>query len=137
MLHDEIPLWIVHVVVEICDGDFNSPVLFVVDFHMPVDSNWTHMLCTLDQRRYICVLPRIWNDWCYPWTFWAVWTDKTPKLTKQVNIFSGNESYEKNLLYTIPWLRSVSASTRACWTRNYCLVIKRWKRYTASWCFLS
>lgn len=70
MLHHQVPLRIVHVVVEICDGDFNSPVGFVVNFDMPVYSYWTHMVCTLDQRRYVQALPCIWNNnRCYPWTF--------------------------------------------------------------------
>lgn len=50
MLNDEIPLGIVHFIIEICDCDFDSPVFFVVNFNMPMHSDRTHMVSTLNKR---------------------------------------------------------------------------------------
>lgn len=56
MLNDQIPLRVVRIVVKVCDCDLHSPVLFVVCFYMPMNSDGTHMLCTL-QERFEVVLP--------------------------------------------------------------------------------
>lgn len=56
MLNHQIPLCIVHSVVEICDGYLDTPVIFVVEFNMPVNSNWTHVRCALNQWS-VTVLP--------------------------------------------------------------------------------
>lgn len=47
MLNDEIPLSIVPCIVEISDCDLHTPILFVVEFDMPVDSDRAHMFGTL------------------------------------------------------------------------------------------
>lgn len=57
MLSHYIPLCIVHSVVEIRDGYLDTPVIFVVEFNMPVHSNWTHVRCALHQWSET-VLPR-------------------------------------------------------------------------------
>jgi len=56
MLNNQIPLRVIHIVVEVCDCDLHMPVLFVVSFHMPMNSDGTHMLCTLQERLEV-VLP--------------------------------------------------------------------------------
>jgi hypothetical protein len=57
VLNHQIPLCIVHSVVEICDGYLHPPIIFVVKLNMPVHSNWTHVRCALNQWS-ITVLPR-------------------------------------------------------------------------------
>ena len=56
MLNNQIPLRVIHIVVEVCDCDLHTPVLFVVSFYMPVNSDGTHMLRTLQQGLEV-VLP--------------------------------------------------------------------------------
>lgn len=56
MLNDERPLCVVQPVVEVGNGDLHTPVLLVIDLHMPMHPNWAHVVCTLQQRRII--LPR-------------------------------------------------------------------------------
>lgn len=48
MLHDEVPLRVVHPVVKVCDGDLDSPVGLVVELNMPVDPGRAHVACALD-----------------------------------------------------------------------------------------
>lgn len=50
MLNDQVPLCVIHAVVEVCDRDFYSPVFLVVELHMPVDSYWAHVGSALDKR---------------------------------------------------------------------------------------
>ena len=50
MLSDEIPLGVVHSVIEICDCDLHPPVLLVVELDMPMNTDWAHMTGTLDER---------------------------------------------------------------------------------------
>lgn len=69
MLSDQIPLCVIHVVVKVCDCDLHSPVLFVVSFYMPMNSDGTHMLCTL-QERFEVVLPN--RRWYHRSYFMAV-----------------------------------------------------------------
>ena len=40
----------VHPVIEVCDGYLHAPILFVVSFNVPVDSNGAHVVCALQQR---------------------------------------------------------------------------------------
>ena len=47
MLSNKRPLCIVHLVVEIGDGHFHSPILLVIELHMPMHTNWAHVLCAL------------------------------------------------------------------------------------------
>lgn len=49
MLGNKRPLRVVRSIVEICDGDLNSPILLVVELDMPMNSNWAHVLCALKQ----------------------------------------------------------------------------------------
>lgn len=57
VLGNECPLCVVQPIVEICYGDFNTPIILVVKLHMPVNPYRAHMMCTLQQR--LVVLP-----WC-------------------------------------------------------------------------
>nr|GMD56904.1 protein COBRA-like [Ipomoea batatas] len=47
VLNNKSPERIVHSVVEVCDGNLDSPVCLVVNLHMPVNSDWAHVLCAL------------------------------------------------------------------------------------------
>lgn len=51
MLDDQVPLGVIHPIIEICYRDLHSPVFFVVEFNMPVDSNWAHMGTALHKWR--------------------------------------------------------------------------------------
>jgi hypothetical protein len=50
VLRNEIPLGVVHSVVEVCHRDLDPPVLLVVNLDVPVDSYWAHVRSALDQR---------------------------------------------------------------------------------------
>lgn len=50
MLYNKIPLRVVHSVIEIRYCDLHPPVLLVIEFDMPMDSDRTHMAGALDQR---------------------------------------------------------------------------------------
>jgi hypothetical protein len=50
MLCDQVPLRVIHAEVEVCDSDFHSPVLLVVELHMPVNSYRAHVGSALDKR---------------------------------------------------------------------------------------
>lgn len=47
VLGDQVPLGVVHPVVEVRNRDLHSPVLLVVELDMPVHSYRTHVGCTL------------------------------------------------------------------------------------------
>lgn len=49
VLNNKSPERIIHPVVEVCNGNLDSPVFFVVNLHMPVHSNGAHVLCALQQ----------------------------------------------------------------------------------------
>lgn len=57
MLDDQVPLRIVHGIVEIRNGNLDSPVQLVVELNMPMNSDWAHMTRALDER-IATVLPR-------------------------------------------------------------------------------
>ena len=48
VLRNEVPLRVVHPVVEVCHGDLDPPVLLVVHFDMPMHSYWAHVRSALD-----------------------------------------------------------------------------------------
>ena len=50
MLSDQIPLCVIHAVVEVRNRDLHSPIFLIVEFHMPVDSDRAHVRSTLDKR---------------------------------------------------------------------------------------
>ena len=50
MLGNHVPVCIIHAVVEVCDGDFHSPVVLVVELDMPVDFYRAHVGSALDKR---------------------------------------------------------------------------------------
>lgn len=50
MLNDEVPIGVIHSVVEVSNCDLNSPVFFVIDLYVPVDFNRAHVVCTSDER---------------------------------------------------------------------------------------
>jgi len=43
----------IHPVIEICDCYLHSPIVFVVSFNVPVDSNRAHVMCALQQRSVV------------------------------------------------------------------------------------
>lgn len=43
VFHHQVPLGIVFNKVEICDGDFDPPVLFIALLHMPMHSYGAHV----------------------------------------------------------------------------------------------
>lgn len=47
MQNHQAPLTVVIYIVQICNGDFHSPVFFVTYFHMPMHFYWAHVMCTL------------------------------------------------------------------------------------------
>lgn len=47
MLSHEGPLRIVHSIIEISNGNFDAPVILVVDLNMPMHAYWAHMVCAL------------------------------------------------------------------------------------------
>ena len=49
MLRHKIPECVVHSVIEIGDCDLHPPVVLVIQLHMPMDSNGTHVASTLNQ----------------------------------------------------------------------------------------
>lgn len=51
VLHNQIPLCIIQSIVEVCNCDFDTPIVLVVDLDMPMNSNRAHVIRTLDQRR--------------------------------------------------------------------------------------
>jgi len=51
VLDNQVPLRVVHPVVEIRYCDLHSPIFFIIEFDMPMNSYWTHMRCALNQRR--------------------------------------------------------------------------------------
>lgn len=50
VLNNQIPLRVIHPVVEICNGDLHTPVFLVIKLHMPMNSNRAHMFSALNQR---------------------------------------------------------------------------------------
>ena len=50
MLDDESLLHVVQPAVEVCDGDLHSPVVLVVDLHVPVHADGAHVVGALQQR---------------------------------------------------------------------------------------
>nr|GMD37513.1 Os03g0416250 [Ipomoea batatas] len=57
VLSHKSPLGVVHLVVEVGDSDLHSPIILVIDLHMPMHSYRAHMLSALQQ-------------WCiiFPWS---------------------------------------------------------------------
>ena len=53
MLSNQRPLRVVHSVVKISDGNLHTPILLVIDLHMPVHPDWAIVLSTLQQRHII------------------------------------------------------------------------------------
>lgn len=56
VLDDKGPLCVVQAVVEVGDGDLGTPVVLVVELHMPVHADGAHMVSALQQ--WSIVLPR-------------------------------------------------------------------------------
>lgn len=61
MLNNEVPLGVVHSVIEICNCNLHPPVVLVVELNMPMDTNWAHMTGTLNER-LIIMFTRTFND---------------------------------------------------------------------------
>lgn len=49
MLNNNVPVTVIHSVVEICDGDHYSPIFFIILLDMPVNSNRAHVSCAMNQ----------------------------------------------------------------------------------------
>lgn len=50
VLDNKRPKWIVHSVVEVCDGDLHPPIFLVILLYVPVNSNRAHVMCAMQQR---------------------------------------------------------------------------------------
>jgi len=55
MLSNNIPITVIHYVIKVCDSDFHSPILFVVELDMPMYSNWAHVRSALYERSCIVI----------------------------------------------------------------------------------
>jgi len=49
MLNSKSPEGVIHPVVEICYGNLNSPIVLIVELHVPVYPYWAHMMSALKQ----------------------------------------------------------------------------------------
>ena len=49
VLNSQTPEGVIHPVVEVSNGNLDSPVVFIVELHMPVYSDWAHMVSTFQQ----------------------------------------------------------------------------------------
>lgn len=47
MLDYERPKCVVHPIIEVCDCNLDAPVVLVVELHMPVYSDWAHVVRAL------------------------------------------------------------------------------------------
>ena len=47
MLCNKCPLCVVHSVIEISNSNLNTPIVPVVDLHMPMNTYWAHMVSAL------------------------------------------------------------------------------------------
>lgn len=47
MLNSKSPQRVIQPVIEIRYGDLHSPIVLIVDLHMPVDPDWAHMMSAL------------------------------------------------------------------------------------------
>ena len=132
MLDSKSPEGIVHPVIEICYGDLDSPIVLIVELHMPVYPDWAHMMSAL-QQRFIVFL---WSVNPYHAENFRV----TPAYhTRSVKII-GNPLLEcvkviicfavSDLLHTILF---VLAATGTRGTRGNGFIIEGWQRYTTTW----
>jgi hypothetical protein len=53
MLHNKTPKRVVHPVVEVCNGNLHTPVVLIVELHMPVHSDRAHVVRALQQRTIV------------------------------------------------------------------------------------
>lgn len=49
VLNNKRPLRVIQAIIEVCDRNLGTPVLFVVKLHMLMHSNWAHVFCALKQ----------------------------------------------------------------------------------------
>ena len=54
-LSNNIPATVIHYVIKVCDSDFRSPILFVVELGMQMYSNCAHVRCALYERGCIVI----------------------------------------------------------------------------------
>jgi len=47
MLNSKSPEGVIHTVVEICYGNLDSPIVHIVELHVPVYPYWAHMMSAL------------------------------------------------------------------------------------------
>jgi hypothetical protein len=53
MLYNKTPKGVVHPIVEVCNGNLHTPIVLVVELHMPVHSDRAHVVCALQQRSIV------------------------------------------------------------------------------------
>jgi len=58
MLYNQVPLRVIHPIVEVCNCNLDSPIIFVIEFNMPVNSDWAHMVSAANQRWQVAVFGR-------------------------------------------------------------------------------
>ena len=61
MLSYKCPLFVFGTVIEVCDADFHTPILVVVCFNVPMNSDWTHVMCTLHKGIIINLRRIFWS----------------------------------------------------------------------------
>lgn len=91
VLYNETPKCVVYPIVEVCNGNLHSPVVFIVDLHMPVHPNRAHVVCALQQGRVV-----------FPWSVYALHLydfGVTPVKTSFRNVIFGTFSFG--------WMRKV------------------------------
>lgn len=53
MLYNETPECVIHPIVKVCNGNLHTPIVFIVELHMPVHADGAHVVCALQQRRVV------------------------------------------------------------------------------------
>lgn len=56
MLNNNVPMTVIHSVVEIREGDHHPPIFFIILLDMPMNSNRAHMSCAVNQGCCVCIL---------------------------------------------------------------------------------
>jgi len=49
MLNSKRPQGVIHPVIEVCNGNLDSPIFLIVNLDMPVNPDWTHVMCAPQQ----------------------------------------------------------------------------------------